>query len=156
MKLHVEWTRQFSLKHATDKNLIYALDLEKLPDAAGVYIFGRNYGGGLEALYIGKANNIRARLKSQLKNLPLMMHVKNAKNGKRVVMAGCYKPQPGQKLAKCLALIERGFIRYFLSEGHDLVNKQGSRLRRHEIVSIGKNPKKFIPTSIFLDRAKGE
>jgi hypothetical protein len=43
-------------------------------------------------------------------------------------------------------------IRYFLSEGHDLVNQQGTRLRRHEIFS--KNPRKIVPPSMFVDRQK--
>jgi hypothetical protein len=31
----------------------------------------------------------------------------------------------------------RALIRYFLSEGHDLVNEQGTRIRRHELESTG-------------------
>lgn len=56
----------------------------------------------------------------------------------------------------CLKLIERGFIRYFLSEGHDLVNKQGTCLRRHEFISSGKLPKRFFPRLMYVDRTKGE
>lgn len=52
-------------------------------------------------------------------------------------------------------MIERAFIRYFLSEGHDLVNKQGTRLRQHEIASVGKHPKKFIPHLMYVEKAKG-
>jgi len=55
-----------------------------------------------------------------------------------------------------LKLIERGLIRYFLSEGHDLVNKQGTRIRRHEIVSFGKHPKKFIPNLMYVEKGKGD
>ncbi|MFN3566816.1 MAG: GIY-YIG nuclease family protein, partial [Burkholderiaceae bacterium] len=61
-----------------------------------------------------------------------------------------------QRVEKSLVLIERALIRYFLSEGHDLVNKQGTRLRRHEIVSSGKHPKRFIPSPMYLEKAKGE
>ena len=157
MRLRLEWTRQISLRSALRQNLIYSADLDKLPSTAGVYVFGRRYGGGFEALYVGMATQeIRKRVRDQFKNLPLMMHVKNAKKGKRIVLAGCFKPKPGQKLAKCVPLIERGLIRYFLSEGHDLVNKQGTRLRRHEIASSGKHPKRLIPKLMFLDRSKGE
>jgi hypothetical protein len=49
-------------------------------------------------------------------------------------------------------LIERALIRYFLSEGHDLVNKQGVRIRRHEITSAGKHPKRYFASPIFLER----
>ncbi len=145
MRLQLEWTRQISLRSAVRQNLIYSVDQDKLPSAAGVYVLGRCYGGGFEALYVGKANDIRGRLRGQFKNLPLMMHVKKAKNGKRVVLTGCFQPKPGQKLAKCLPIVERALIRYFLSEGHDLVNKQGTRLRRHEIASSGKHPNALFP-----------
>jgi hypothetical protein len=54
-----------------------------------------------------------------------------------------------------MSLCERTLIRYFLSEGHDLVNKQGVRIRRHEINSGGHQPKRFIPRLMFLERARG-
>jgi hypothetical protein len=153
MKLRLEWTRQISLRSAAQQNLIYSVDQDKLPSIAGVYVFGRRYSDGFEALYVGKANDIRGRLRDQFKNLPLMMHIKNAKSGKRVLLTAYFKAKPGQKLAKCLTLIERALIRYFLSEGHDLVNKQGTRIRRHEIAS---SQIRLIPRVMFLDRSKSE
>jgi hypothetical protein len=120
------------------------------------YVFGRRYGRNFEALYVGKATELHGRIKGQLKNLPLMLHLKKATSGKRVVLTGRFVARPGQQPAKCLSLIERSLIRYFLSEGHDLVNKQGTRLRRHEINSRGNQPKRFIPRLMYLDRAKGE
>ncbi|MGH6682632.1 MAG: hypothetical protein ACRECA_01685, partial [Pseudolabrys sp.] len=152
MKLQLEWTRAMPLKVAPrDENLIYTFDHMKLPETGGVYIFGRRYGKDFEALYVGKANEIRWRVRGQLKNLPLMLHLQKAKNGKRVIMAGKFISKPGQQEGKCLALLERALIRYFLSEGHDLVNKQGSRLRRHEITS--KKTRRLIPRLMFVDRA---
>jgi hypothetical protein len=156
MRLHLEWTLPIQLKDGSRDNLIYNVDQSKIPTREGVYVFGRRFGKDFEALYVGKANNIRGRIRGQLKNLPLMLHLKKAKLGKRVVLAGRFIPLPGQKAPKCLDLIERTLIRYFLSEGHDLVNKLGTRLRQHEIVSSGKHPKKLIPRRMYLDRAKGE
>lgn len=85
-----------------------------------------------------------------------MQHLNNARAGKRIVLAGRLVIKPGQKRPKCLVLSERALIRYFLSEGHDLVNKQGTRLRRHELESVGKHPKRYFPRIMFLERAKGE
>jgi hypothetical protein len=82
-----------------------------------------------------------------------MLHLQNAKNGKRAVLAGKFISKPGQQENKCLPLLEKALIRYFLSEGHDLVNKQGTRLRRHEITS--KRPRWMVPKLMFVDRAKG-
>ena len=46
-----------------------------------------------------------------------MQHLRNAKTGKRILLAGTIDTKQGQRIEKCLAVIERGFIRYFLSEG---------------------------------------
>lgn len=157
MKLSIQWSKPLTLKDATRENLIYRADLEKLPNAPGIYVFGRCWGGNqFEALYVGKANKIRGRVKGHFNNLRLMQHLKNATNGKRVVLAGKFVAKPGQQVDKCLRVIERGFIRYFLSEGHDLVNKQGTRLRRHEVVSSGNHPKRFFASLMYVDKAKGE
>jgi hypothetical protein len=156
MQLYVEWHRPIPLKDGTKVNLIYFVDLSKLPETTGVYIFGRRWGSGFEALYVGKATKLRARVKGQFNNLRLMQHVRNAKAGKRVLIAGRLITKPGQRAEKALSLAERALIRYFLSEGHDLVNKQGTRLRRHELLSSGKHPKRFLPSPMYLEKAKGE
>ena len=85
-----------------------------------------------------------------------MQHLRNAKNGKRIMLAGRLLTKPGQRLPKCLVLAERALIRYFLSEGHDLVKKQGTRLRRHEVTSSGQHPKRFFPATMYVERSKGE
>lgn len=157
MKLRVEWSRPISLKDASKDNLIYGLDLSKVTDRPGVYIFGRQWGSGFEALYVGRAQNVRSRVRGHLdNNLRLMMHLKHAKTGKRVLLAGSLVPRRGQALDKCLVLAEKALIRYFLSERHDLVNKQGTQLRRHELESTGKHPRKFVPSLMYLEKAKGE
>jgi hypothetical protein len=153
MKLRLEWERPLLLKDASDQNLIYSFDHAKAPDGSGIYIFGRQHGKKFEALYVGKAGSIQSRAKGQLKNLPLMLHLQNAKNGKRVLLTGRFVANKGQRQDKCLSLLERALIRHFLSEGHDLVNIQGTRLRRHEITSVGF---KSVPELMFVDRAKGE
>lgn len=156
MRLSVEWMRPIVLKDGTRQNLIYTADPNRLPDVAGIYVLGRRWGSQFEALYVGKANRIRGRLKTQMNNLRLMQHLKNAKAGKRVTLCGRVVTRPGQRLEKCMALIERALVRYFLSKGHDLVNKQGTRLRRHEIASSGKQPKRFIPGLMYVERGRGE
>ena len=155
MRLHVEWGRPVMLKNAKSDGMVYVLDLERVPVTAGVYVFGRRWGKQFEALYVGKANNIRSRAKTHLNNLRLMSHLRDAKSGKRVLLAGTLVTKGGQKLAKSLAVAEKAFIRHFLSEGHDLVNRQGTRLRRHEVASSGRYPKRYFPREIHLEKAKG-
>lgn len=157
MKLYLEWRSPMTLKDGSAENLIYTFDRDRLPKVPGVYIFGRvQKNGGFEALYVGKADNLQGRVWGQRKNLPLMMHLKNTAKGERRVRVGVFKARPGQSSTKCLRIIERALIRYFLSEGHDLVNKAGTRLQRHEIASDGKHPYQFIPRVMFVDKAKGE
>jgi hypothetical protein len=108
MKLRLEWGRPMPLKNAgRHQNLLYTFDHRKLPIGAGVYVFGRRFGRNFEALHVGKANAIRWRVRGQLKNLPLMLHLKNGKIGKRVVLAGRFISKPGQQEKKCLTLLER-------------------------------------------------
>jgi hypothetical protein len=136
---------------------MYVVDPERLPKAAGIYVFGRRRrNGGFEALYVGKADNIRGRVWGHRKNLPLMMHLKNARKGELVVRAGTFNARQGQTPGKRIPIVERALIRYFLSEGHDLVNKAGTRLRRHEISTNGRHPNLFIPKLMFVDRGRGE
>lgn len=156
MKLHVEWSRPIQLRDASMENMIYGLDLARVSGAPGIYVFGRRWGSQFEALYVGKALNIRSRLNGHLNNLKLMQHLRNAKTGKRIVLAGRLLTKRGQRLPKCLRLAERSLIRYFLSEGHDLVNKQGTRLMRHEVASDGQYPKRFFPRLMYVEKARGE
>ena len=155
MQVQIEWNRPVPLKDERSQSLIYCLDLNRLPDAAGIYILGRRFGKRFEALYVGKAKSVRRRVKIQLNNLRLTQHLRNAKLGKRILLAGKIVLKPGQRAEKGLLLAERALIRYFLSEGHDLVNMLGTRLRRHEVISSGKHPKRFIPGLIYLEKAKG-
>jgi hypothetical protein len=150
MKLHIEWMRPLALSNGSHHNLIYTCAWEELPQQAGVYVFGRRNRNYWEALYVGKAGSIRRRVRSQLKNLPLMLHVQNAKAGHRVVLVGRFIAKPGQRKAKCKALLERALIRHFLSINHDLVNIMGTRLRQHEITSSG--AKRMLPDMMVLER----
>ena len=98
MKLQLAWARPLLLRDARrNENLIYTVDHRKLPKAPGIYVFGRRFGRNFEALYVGKAGRIPGRVRVQLNNLPLMMHLKKAKIGKRVVFPGRFVPKPGNK-----------------------------------------------------------
>lgn len=96
MKLQVEWMRPITLRDGTRQNLIYTVDLNRLPEnVAGIYVLGRRFGSHFEALYVGKASRIRGRLQNQFNNLRLMQHLRNAKAGKRIVLCGRIVTLPG-------------------------------------------------------------
>lgn len=151
MELEVRWFAPHSMRDASREGLIYTTALSQLPSAPGVYVFGRKWGRGVEVLYVGRANDIRTRVHQHLNsNVRLMQHLKQARTGGRVVIAGEFLPKRGQRLQTCLPLIERALIRHFLSEGHDLVNNHGTRRRQHEITSTNR-PLRFVPNSIYLE-----
>ncbi len=156
MKLRIDWARPIQLRRPEGISRIYDLDLSKVCDAAGIYIFGRRWGRHFEALYVGRASNVRGRVKGHLNNLRLMRHLHNAKTGKRVLLAGRLVTKRGQQLSKCLALAERALIRHFLLKGDDLVNKQGTKPRRHQLEFSGRYPKRFFPEVIYLEKTKNE
>ena len=156
MKLYLEWKKPVPLRKARKGGIsIYQINLDVLPDVPGIYVFARRWGRSYESLYVGQSTNIRRRIRGHLNNLRLMKHLENAKTGGRVVIASEAVTKPGQQLKKVLLTLERALIRHFLSEGHDLVNRQGVRLRRHEISSEGV-PRSFVPGLMYLERAKRE
>jgi len=149
MNLNFEWSKPLKLSEA--EGAIYRIELSRVPTGPGIYVFGRKYDGKYEALYVGKATEIRPRVKTQLNNLKLMRHVEDAKSGDRVLLTALFRPRPGHPTEKSLLLMERALIRLFLAEGHDLVNRQGTSLRQHEITS-SKRPAWLVPKKIFLEK----
>lgn len=133
----------------------YSIDLVKVSESSGVYVFGRRWGDSFEALYVGKALDIRSRINGQLNNVRLMSHIRDAKVGNRVLVAGVIKAKGGQKIEKGLTLVEKALIRHFLSAGDDLVNPQGTLLRRHVVYS-NQTPRWLVPKEMYLDSSAAD
>jgi hypothetical protein len=150
MDLHLRWVKPLPLSDGKRDGLIYTADIDDVPETGGVYVFGRAYGSNFEALYVGKSDNVRGRIYHQLNNVRLMQHLKQARSGARYLLAGVFEARPGQQEDRSLRIIERALIRHFLSEGHDLVNKQGARLRQHSVKSRNR-PNWFVPKCMFVD-----
>lgn len=151
MELSATW-KSYPLVDGAKQGMTFTTDLAKIPADAGVYIFARQHGATFEALYVGKANNLRSRIRSQINTVLLMNHVRDSANGPRVVYAGVFNPKQGQKLDVCLPLIEKALIRYFVSERHDLVNKQGKKLKQHTIVSNGSFSRDSMKAKISVEK----
>jgi hypothetical protein len=129
------------------------IDSDRIPRGPGIYVFGRRWGQSFEALYVGKAESLPSRVAQQMNNLKLMRHVFEARQGQRVVVVGTFEAKPGQQSLRCLPILERAFIRYFLAKGDDLVNIHGTRLRQHSIKST-KVPMHFVPRVALVDRVR--
>ncbi|MGH3690506.1 MAG: GIY-YIG nuclease family protein [Microbacterium sp.] len=152
MELRVAWMQPIPLTKSKRRDRIYDTDLDRIPNVAGVYVLGRVWGTSFEALYVGKADNLKRRVDQHLNNLRLMRHLEDAQKGSRVVMIGTFMAKQNQPANVCLPLIEKALIRHFLAEGHDLVNAQGTRRRQHEIVSLHR-PMRFVPSTIGLEKS---
>jgi hypothetical protein len=152
MKLEIEWDKPTQLRKSSDQSLIYEVNLTRIKTKSGIYIFARKWGKSYEALYVGQSKNIPSRVKGHLNNLKLMRHVENAKNGDRVLIVGRPVTKKGQQITSVLRNLEKALIRHFLSEAHDLVNKQGMQIRRHEIKSSEGIPKAFVPSLMYLEK----
>ncbi len=147
MKLRIDWARPIQLRRPEGISRIYDLDLSKVCDAAGIYIFGRRWGRHFEALYVGRASNVRGRVKGHLNNLRLMRHLHNAKTGKRVLLAGRLVTKRGQQLSKCLALAERALIRHFLLERRRLSQQARYQTSQASTRVLGSVSKTILPGS---------
>lgn len=156
MKLKISWNKPVSLTKEKDEMQIYSCNLDRIPDACGIYIFARYYNRKYYALYVGQSKNLRSRVKGHLNNLKLMKYLEKARSGKRIVITGNIMTKGGQNLEKALNVLERALIRHFLAEGHNLVNRQGVRIRSREIISVGPMKKSFIPYSIYFEKKRGE
>ena len=64
------WHKPISLYASErDSNLIYELDIERVPSSPGVYVFMRSFGHAMNPLYVGKASNLNSRIKQRLNTL---------------------------------------------------------------------------------------
>ncbi|MFB7788643.1 GIY-YIG nuclease family protein, partial [Streptomyces vinaceus] len=136
-----------------DPTLIYSLSvLESVDDVPGVYVFARKYGHRITPLYIGKALNLRGRIKQQLNNLRLMRQIQDwEKNGARVLLLGYLKVHGSQDVGTALDVIERALIEHGLAEGHPLVNVQGTRTPFHTLSFTGNRMSEQVaPRQMFV------
>ncbi len=139
MELKMKWARPINLEDGAAQNLIYvAKGLDTWRDVPGVYFFARKFGGSTIPLYIGKGESLGDRAWQHFKtNTKLMMGIRDAANGNRVLILGEFSAKQGQNTKKCIALVERALIRHALAEGYELLNVQGARTPMHSIKFAG-------------------
>ena len=140
MAVHVDlkWRRPILLKDGSEEGLIYTCNLDRLEQSHGCYVFCRRWGKSLVPVYVGQASNIRRRIKKHFNNLKLMVALQHsAKGGDRVLLHGTIKGRPGQRLERTLNVAERALIEKALSDGHQLVNIQGTKRRSDELNCSG-------------------
>jgi hypothetical protein len=120
---HLTW-----LKPQPLNSYPYQPVLADIPQTGGVYFFYRKHGDSFEVFYVGKASNLRGRVKSQLNNLKLMNGIHNAANGSRFLAYAEVSFRQGQQEKPTIHAAEKIMIRHFVDEGHQLLNIQGKKI----------------------------
>ncbi len=146
MRIEVKWLGKLTISKGSRGffDSIKHFNFEQIPAAAaGIYVFARQHGNMIEPIYVGKAGNLRSRIKTQFNNLNLMTAVNNSKSGSRILLVGTIAALPNQTLGKILPIAERAHIRAALAAGYALVNKQGTKTKTHTIEIVGSKPHAF-------------
>ncbi|MFZ0739920.1 MAG: hypothetical protein WBL70_18640 [Candidatus Acidiferrales bacterium] len=156
MKIDLKWDKpiRLKLKHGSRANEIYRCpDLDHHSGKAGVYVFARKFGKNVAPLYIGQASRLQSRLESQFNNLRLMMGVKNAHAGRRILLVARLRLKRGQRMNKVLDVVESALIKHSLAQGHDLLNQQGTKTSVHIIKSKGNiSSRQVAPLTMLAEK----
>jgi hypothetical protein len=152
MNLELRWHKPLSLRDDSANNGIYTTDLNRLPDAPGIYILLRVHGQIHEALYVGKANCLCTRVPQQFNNVKLMKGIENAARGSRKLAFAEFIAKKGQQQTRALKAMENALIRYYLALGNRLLNIHGARIVKHSLSSERSVLRKFIPITIYFEK----
>ena len=145
MEISVTWYKPLNLEEEeTNDNSIYSIAIDQLPDEAGCYIFYREFGKSKTIIYIGRAQNIKARIKSQLNHLRLMKGIQNSGKGSKLLMFCTLNIKRGQNLVRVLGLLEKNLIKEAFAQGYELLNIQGSKIHFHRIVFSGNRTSEYF------------
>ena len=136
MKVELDWYEPIELgSSSTLKEKVKNFDVSLLPEISGVYIFYREYGNYQEALYVGKSENIRARMKAHFNSIKLIDGlVETPKGQKKLIFA---EVKTRSDLAKALAQAEKGLINQLDDEQHPLLNRKLMKDQYDYIISKG-------------------
>ncbi len=158
MKIDLKWERPFRLKDGSRLNLIYSCTgLDRIRSKPGVYVFARRFSKSVFPLYIGQALRLRGRIEQQFNNVKLMMGLKKARSGHRILLVARLSLHPGQQKKKVLDIIESALIKHALAQGHDLLNQQGTKTKVHTLKSKGNSSSRYVaPLTMLVERKKNK
>ena len=123
MKIELNWLEPIELGNSASlRENIKNFDFNEVPEIAGVYIFYREYGETQKALYVGKSENIRTRMKSHFNSLALIGGLEEAPQGKKKLIFAELKTR--SELGRALNQAEKALIQHYMEEKHPLLNKR--------------------------------
>lgn len=136
MKIELNWFEPIELgSSSTLRENIKNFDLKEIPDVSGIYIFYREYGETQTALYVGKSENIRSRMKSHFNSLKLIEGLEDTPQGKKKLIFA--EVQTRAELGRALNQAEKGLIQHYIENGHPLLNQKLMADHFDEITSTG-------------------
>ena len=136
MNVELDWYEPIELgSSSTLKETVKNFDLSLLPEISGVYIFYREYGDYQEALYVGKSENIRTRMKAHFNSIKLIDGLVDTPKGQKKLIFAEVKTR--SDLAKALAQAEKGLINQLDDEKHPLLNRKLMKDQYDFIISKG-------------------
>jgi len=154
VEIEIYWQKPLSLIDGTDENRVYTPeDKSPITDDPGVYVFARKHGDRIIPLYIGKATNLAVRVSQQLNNVQLMKGIENSPQGKRLLILGELQRKPGQNIQKVLRIAESALIEHSLSQGFNILNKQGKSRPTHSVYFTGNREVKIYSGNEIKTRA---
>lgn len=121
----------------------------QIPETYGIYIFHRRYAEFGEALYIGKASNLKRRISQELNARELIEHVKEAKKGAKFLSFAEIQAHGNCNKDKYIDDIESTLIEISMNRGDNLFNTKKTKVHLHEVMSSGKKPI-FIEKKLYV------
>jgi hypothetical protein len=128
MVINATWSKPKKLENGKKHNLIYFVNSDKIPEVPRCYKFYTNFGGSISIHYIGRGNNLKSRVETQLNNARLMIGIKNSMIGKKYIMYCTIEGGNKTQIDKSVSL-EKQMIKFATLEGHELINKIGTKLK---------------------------
>lgn len=136
MKIELNWFEPIELGSSSSlRETIKNFDLKEIPEIAGVYIFYREYGESQYALYVGKSENIRTRMKSHFNSLKLIEGLEDSPQGKKKLIFAEIKTR--SDLGRALNQAEKGLIQHFIENEHPLLNQKLMADHFDEVIATG-------------------
>jgi hypothetical protein len=139
MNVFVEWGTVIALgpkaKFVSEVQNTLEVLLSKILETPGIYVFARRFDKTITPIYVGKALNLKNRIKQQFNNLRLMSAIQDGPSGEIVLLVGQVTPATESKIKRALKIAERTHIEQAMTAGHELLNIQGTR-SKHDVVEI--------------------
>lgn len=123
MNVELDWHEPIELGSSSAlKDNLKNFDFSFIPEISGVYIFYREHGEYQEALYVGKSENIRTRMKAHFNSLKLVDGLVDTPKGQKKLIFAEVKSR--SNLVKALAQAEKGLINKLDKQKHPLLNRK--------------------------------